>query len=721
MGSVSNLRRRVGCALPTRAEIALFSVLALCAFGFAAAWLASPYAKHRAMAADILERLKNATKPSDCDRDSNERKAELRRLADAPTAVVVEFLRQLPLQRIEDEVQLCPEEGSYLVNAALGFDRDGSRTRAIARAHLLPALRTRSPLPSFLPDAMLRSERLHLDPTTAKLLYEAGLSRIEEGRGLEPFTSRSRPSIHAALAQVGQQLDAKDALTFVPRLVELVRNRDLAAGGNLAALAPLLGPDELFSITRVLVRAGIGYRGQGASDIASLSERLSPAQVETLLPEVLETIKQHPLAWSPSQEQTQTFLGWADAVGALAARMGPVQRNRMGRVAVEAFRSEMSDLKAVALAVVFLPLLDALDRSDLASVLRPIIRRLPDQDVFLHFYIKGKTLRLLGMADPADVSSAARQMLKRLIEGGKTGRVEANLADALGGWAPALTTLDALTIAQALAGEMVQAQASHVVTALSRPLDSLSTQLRSGQALAVAQILVRDFSLQKVLDDRPNPPPGARSYDASLPDWLRARLGCLAARLEEADQRALVRDLRARILHERHAPTADWLREVLQSVTHPAAAPSTTSGPAAAIYTRQVAELVAETLNGQLRPAPGEEVSPYVDAIVRALPKIRQPAKRCLLIREIVRATSAWPSTLALSTYKRAIPAQQLYVDLLKEPWVFAEEWQVLVGALQATSGLPTGGNLWSYLAWSEQNAAGRSLGLDWQSAPPWW
>jgi len=86
----------------------------------------------------------------------------------------------------------------------------------------------------------------------------------------------------------------------------------------------------------------------------------------------------------------------------------------------------------------------------------------------------------------------------------------------------------------------------------------------------------------------------------------------------------------------------------------------------------------------------------------------------------MVRAASVSPTSPSLSAYPRPIPAGQLYVDLLKDYLVDAEDWQVLVRALRTSPQRPPQGDLWDTLAWAQQDPAGRALAIDWASLSPW-
>jgi hypothetical protein len=62
----------------------------------------------------------------------------------------------------------------------------------------------------------------------------------------------------------------------------------------------------------------------------------------------------------------------------------------------------------------------------------------------------------------------------------------------------------------------------------------------------------------------------------------------------------------------------------------------------------------------------------------------------------------------------------QLYLNLLKDYQVDADDWRCLVRALHTAAQRPAEGSLWDLLAWTQQDPAGRALGLDWASPPPW-
>ena len=138
-----------------KAAIALLLVGVACLLGIVFARVAAP--RQRVVAADILQRLRGLPTAKYCEDDDERRMAELRRLGSAGRPVIQEFFRQLREARKPDYgLPTCRHEVDYLVNLAIGLDRDGSHSREIATAFLLPALRAQKPLSSPLPRRLVQ-------------------------------------------------------------------------------------------------------------------------------------------------------------------------------------------------------------------------------------------------------------------------------------------------------------------------------------------------------------------------------------------------------------------------------------------------------------------------------------------------------------------------------------------------------------------------------------
>jgi hypothetical protein len=678
------------------------------------AWsrLSSPDRQHRARAADILRRLRSLPTARYCEDDDEPRMAELRHLARAARPVIMEFLRQLRETRKPDYgLPTCWHEDDYIVNLALGLDRDGSHAREVAKVFLLPVLATQEPLSSPLPRALLQSDRMHPDPETAGLLFNAELALIERGRG--PVRGpHNFPTVYPTLAQLARHLGPQHARAFVPRLLARL-GEDSAIPGTLASLAPLLGPDETLPIARAMLKSI--KRDAEVPAIVSLSERLSAAQVELLVSELLEEASRDRLSYSFNGQSGRSFRLWRDLVGSWAARLGPVEMARAGQRALDVLWREGESQNLAALGLAFAPLLADLGRDQVAPVVRRVLARLVVEHELILNMLSDRLTPLLGKADPADVYLAGRRLYDRMIA--DAAKRDTALCAPFGEWAPALAAADAFDLSRSLAHELVRARPIHIAAAFSGVLEKLGTRLDSKQSLAIARILVKHLAF-----DDPPALPGQPGPSASWTARLRFCVQVLAQQLATEDAHAFVLDLKSRIATEKAPATAAWLKELLQSAGQPPIPP-----PAAdwgAIY-RQREEITTMTVLGEIaglppRPAAGEEISPYVESLLVNLPKVKRPARRTLIIKELIRITSAWRKPLALGALKRPVSVQQLYIDLLKECFVGAEEWKLLVQALQTASGRSTDSGLWDYVTWTEQNDAGRALGLDWNRPPPW-
>ena len=710
-------------ALLLTGTIVLLIVVFVCISFFGWRRQSSPNRQHEQMAMEILERLRSLPASLDHETDDDLRMQQLSRLAAADRPTIVAFFRKsLDPETAGVENNLHPLEVRYLANIALGLDRDGTHSREIAEAYLVPALRRQ--LPSTLTVYLLDSERLHPEAKTARLLFDAELCRVENGTG-PPTRLGHRNASYLALEVLRRNLDDNTARAFVPRLIGTLR-KHIALASVLASMAPMLTCDESIRVAREIIGSRMTIQGELLPTMEAFLARLNSSQVASLVPDVLEQLRRQPLVHTFDNSNVVRFRLWSKLLGAMAVRLAPVESAQLGKEAAELMKAENAGSKLPALALALVPLLAQIDHDQLAPVLRPAIDALPSADENILRPFADNTVSLLRLADPRDVSSAARRMHSRLASDIRQGHLSGPRCESFAEWAPALAASDAFDFAQSFAREMVKMRAKHVVATLSFAVEKLSARLDSKQSLAIAHILVKNLSLDNLIEDHPGGvsygdlgQEVARGFDEWMPMRLRYLVEVLARRLDRAALQSLVAGLRARIAAEKDAPTLAWLKDLLPSVEHPPLAPRNEGATAMATHEAIPGRAPAGTPDDIAAPAGETDVSPKVETLVADLFKARLPSKRDALIREIVQVTSAWRKPITLAAYRRAIPIQQLYVDLLKRFFVNEDDWKVLVRALQTTSGRPTESSLWEYVIWTEQDSSGRSLGLDWDSPPP--
>lgn len=669
------------------------------------------------MAKECMEALRTLPRSSDNDRDDDPRMKQLWRLAGAGRPVVVELFKQWraePTNTLDETLR--PAEMGYLVNILLGLDRDGSRSREIALTYLLPALQG-----STLPAAasyMLDCERLHVDAETARLLFAAGLRRVERGMGEE---RKAGGIVRSPVGRLGET-EARDP---PPRALAEGRTRFRL---TLARFAARLTGDDSLRYAQEIVRAQRSIAGLRPI-VESLMARLSSLQTATAVGDLLDRLRQEPIAHENGHRKGNLpeFRAWTDLLGTMVQRLAPADSRSLGEAAAESLKGEKGD-KLPALAMAFLPLFGRLSHDEIAPALHSVIDALPSADEHLLRSLSDKIVPLLSLADATDVSAAARRMRDRLISDTRHGHMSPERCDAFVAWAPAIARSDAFDFAQSFAGEMVAMHPKHVVATLSMAVEKFSAGLSSRQSLAVAQTLVNHLTFDDMIDDHPGLSAGNLAYeiDKGFNDWLPVHLAytveTLASRLDGADLRVLVVRLRARIRTEKDAATVAWLRDLLPRLRHPSSATAQgAGGPSPGQAEKASADVAtpAPVPHDIAGPAAAGDVCRLVDGLLAALFRSRLPSKRNALIQEILNLTSGWRKPLTLAAYERPISVQQLYVDLLKEFLVDDDAWRALVRGLLSTSGRPANTDVWDYADWTEHSDEGRSLAVDWNSPPP--
>jgi hypothetical protein len=78
------------------------------------------------------------------------------------------------------------------------------------------------------------------------------------------------------------------------------------------------------------------------------------------------------------------------------------------------------------------------------------------------------------------------------------------------------------------------------------------------------------------------------------------------------------------------------------------------------------------------------------------------------------------PNPVRLSVYPHPVRIEQVYVDLLKSPFMVGEARAELLKGLEQATGQKFSGNLWSFVDWATETDAGRALGLDLEGPSPW-
>jgi hypothetical protein len=672
-------------------------MLALAAAVVAGAWWwTAPRRRDRTVAREFVRGLRES---NGCSSDyANKDRLPWRSLASGERNTVMELFRQLGREvRPAHELLICEVDMQELVGVGLGLDHDGSRSRALLSEILLPALEARGEPPQFV-HWMLNSPRLRVPPGMVPRLFELELRRIEDGRQMEIFHERSHPQQHPTLTRWARELVANSATgeahDFLPRLLALIRKHRSPAAGTLNTLAPLLGPDEAARVLATALEMGAGFGQYGGWTLGGLVERLGEKQVEALLPAFLRQFEHQRLTNGRDRDATSRFVSLGELLAGLADKLGPTERTQLALSALETFAAEEDADRLTVLSNAVLPLLRPLAREQVAPVLHRWLDQLPSRltqssNSILSFITLGEHAPAwLDKADPADVSRAAHGIRDLLVTGG-SGR-NPYFAEGLGAWAPLLAPDDAFDITESLARAVVKASDAADVAALWPAIEKLSVRLSASDAITVAQLLAPRLNA---------------SSAQNVPDperWLRGRLAaCL---------RTLVQRLDAR---DRLNFEAKWGGEALL-------ADDTSSSSEGEQAGQRDRAIVREIAHGTELPSPTDAPSVYGQALLGLWVHESDAGKRSTLIREIVRATSAMSAPLSLPAYARPVSVAQLYVDLLKSYQVGEDDWQVLVDALCTSAQRPPRATLWDYWAWTQQDAAGRALAIDWASQPPW-
>ena len=96
------------------------------------------------------------------------------------------------------------------------------------------------------------------------------------------------------------------------------------------------------------------------------------------------------------------------------------------------------------------------------------------------------------------------------------------------------------------------------------------------------------------------------------------------------------------------------------------------------------------------------------------------PEKLDLLVKTFARRDAAARRAVSFPPYRRPVPIEQVYVDLLKNPLIVGETRATLLAVLEEATGQAFQGDQWRFVDWATQTEAGRAMQLDLESPPPW-
>ncbi len=393
-----------------------------------------------------------------------------------------------------------------------------------------------------------------------------------------------------------------------------------------------------------------------------------------------------------------TLVPLSKALGALSAKLGrddilPGVQVLLDRMKTEKdYYFNLPDLsKAIGL------LSAKLEREDIlpgAQVLMDAMKTEKNDSAALQ-YLGAALGRLSAKLDREDILPVAQVLMDRM-------KVERNnshdlryLGAALGALSAKLEREDILPGAQVLMDAMrtemrTERKDSDVLESFSiaQSFGALSTKLDSKDVLPGAKVLLDRINVEENGDD-PRPSRGWDFRAIAASAQLSAAIVAFSAGLDSKDALGIARILLKRMKAEKDNIHA----RVFHCGTALAALGARLDNEDALVVEQLVLSHIGTELN---------------------------PEKLDLLVKTFARRDAAARRAVSFPPYRRPVPIEQVYVDLLKNPLIVGETRATLLAVLEEATGQAFQGDQWRFVDWATQTEAGRAMQLDLESPPPW-
>jgi hypothetical protein len=286
------------------------------------------------------------------------------------------------------------------------------------------------------------------------------------------------------------------------------------------------------------------------------------------------------------------------------------------------------------------------------------------------------------------------------------------LGSALGSISTKLERQDVTPLAVALVEQMKTIIGPLVLEHLCSALGSISTKLERQDVTPLAAALVERMKTE------------ADSYSLGP---LGSALGSISPKLERQDVAPLAVALVERMKTEHDSVALRSLSLALGSIS-PKLERQDVAPLAVALVERMKTEKETYTL-ADLGSAldslsAGVQGGGSIDHLFEklAVRSIRECNEYMVagLAKGMVALRPGLPNPITLSIYHRPVRIEQVYLDLLKSPFVVGEARANLLEGLEQATGQKFNGDLWSFVDWATRTDAGRALKLDLEGPPPW-
>jgi len=552
-----------------------------------------------------------------------------------------------------------------LVALTIGLDPHGERSSALVEEIIEPTLKdAKAPSESAVLAASIAS-KLRLPSSAARLIARSITTRMKT-----ESDSYSLIRLGNSLGSLSAQLDRHDIAPGAAALVARMKiEHTLFLEPLSRALGSLSGKLERQDVAPLA--AALVVRMKAATDsssLASMGEALGPvggklesrdvAPVAAMLVERMRT-----------ETEGFSLTDLAKALGSVSGKLESQDVAPLAAVLEARIETEADSYSVAALGEALGSLGGKLERPLATALVARIKTETSGRDLQ---YLRNALGSLSGKLERQDVARLAAALISPMRTETKSYSL-ASLGEALGFLSGKLERQDVAPGAAALIARMKTETDSSSLAVLGRALGSLSGKLeRQDVAPGVAALVARMKT----------------ETDVSSLASLGGALGSLSGKLERQDVAPAAAALVARMRTETGILSLASLGKVLGSLS--------------------------AGLNNKINLIPAFEAlvtraghESFVDFLTP-------------LTEDLVTLGPALPNPVSLSIYPHPVRVEQVYVDLLKSPFIVGDARAELLKGLEQATGQTFSGDIWSFVAWATETDAGRALGLDLEGPPPW-
>ncbi len=597
----------------------------------------------------------------------------------------------------------------YLVALAIGLDPRGERSRVLIEEIVEPTIEDAQAHSESAVLAAAIASKLRLPPSAARLIARSITARMKT-----ESDSSTLASLGNSLASLSAKLERHDIAPGAAALVARMKTEtDSSSLGSLSEALVLLSgklekqdvaPLAAALVARMKTETHISSLALLGSALGSLSGKLEKQDVATGVAALVARTK------TETDSDSLAFLG--EALGSLSDKLKRQDVAPLAVALVARMKTETDSSSLGSLSEALVSLSGKLESQDVAPLAAALVARMKTETDRSSLALLGEALdSLSGKLEKQDIAPLAAALVARM----KTETDSSSLGllgIALGSLSGKIERQDVATLTKVLVVRMKTETNSFSLALLGRALSSFSGKIeRQDVAPGVAALVARMGT----------------ETDISSLGLLGMALGSLSGKIERQDVAPGVAALVARMKTETDSSSLALLGRALSSLSG-----KLESQDVAPLAETLVARMKTQTdsnslvslgkalgsLRGKLNNQ--SSVTPAFEALATRAGREWDVDSLTSLTQGLGALGPALPNPVSLSVYPHPVRVEQVYVDLLKSPFIVGKARANLLKGLEQATGQTFSGDLWSFVDWATQTDAGRALRLDLEGPPPW-